>query len=144
MMLALAQQIIEGAGDAIIFADGEGKIRLWNAAAERVFGYPAAEALGCSLDLIVPEKHRPCHWEGYTRVMQTGETKYGGELLAVPAIRRDGSRISIEFTVTLVWDDDGAVQGIAAIVRDVSARREAETSLRRRLQELEQRTAGGA
>ncbi|MBO0687953.1 MAG: PAS domain S-box protein [Candidatus Dormibacteraeota bacterium] len=143
MMLALAQRIVDGAGDAVIFADGEGTIRLWNAAAERVFGYTAAEAVGRSLDLIVPEKHRPRHWEGYARVMRTGVTKYGGELLAVPAIRRDGSRISIEFTVTLVRDDDGAVQGIAAIVRDVSARREADTRLRRRVQELEQLATGG-
>lgn len=143
-MPSLAQQIVDGAGDAIVFADGGGTIRLWNAAAERMFGYPAAEAVGASLDLIVPEKHRPRHWDGYARVMQTGQTKYGGELLAVPAVRRDGSRISIEFTVTLVRDGDGAVQGIAAIIRDVSARRDADAKLRRRVQELEQRTAGGA
>jgi PAS domain S-box-containing protein len=143
-MPTLAQQIVDGAGDAIVFADGGGTIRLWNAAAERMFGYPAAEAVGASLDLIVPEKHRPRHWDGYARVMQTGQTKYGGELLAVPAVRRDGSRISIEFTVTLVRDGDGAVQGIAAIIRDVSARRDADAKLRRRVQELEQRTAGGA
>ena len=139
-----AEQIVDGAGDAIVFADAEGTIRLWNAAAERMFGYPAAEAVGASLDLIVPEKHRPRHWEGYARVMRTGQTKYGGDLLAVPAVRRDGSRISIEFTVTLVRDGDGAVQGIAAIIRDVSARRDADAKLRRRVQELEQRTAGGA
>ena len=143
-MPSLAQQIVDGAGDAIVFADGGGTIRLWNAAAERMFGYPAAEAVGASLDLIVPEKHRPRHWDGYARVMQTGQTKYGGELLAVPAVRRDGCRISIEFTVTLVRDGDGAVQGIAAIIRDVSARRDADAKLRRRVQELEQRTAGGA
>ena len=137
-----AEQIVDGAGDAIVFADAEGTIRLWNAAAERMFGYPAAEAVGASLDLIVPEKHRPRHWEGYARVMRTGQTKYGGDLLAVPAVRRDGSRISIEFTVTLVRDGDGAVRGIAAIVRDVTARRDAETQLRRRVQELEQGSAG--
>jgi PAS domain S-box-containing protein len=137
-----AEQIVDGAGDAIVFADAEGTIRLWNAAAERMFGYPAAEAVGASLDLIVPEKHRPRHWEGYARVMRTGQTKYGGDLLAVPAVRRDGSRISIEFTVTLVRDGDGAVRGIAAIVRDVTARRDAETQLRRRVQELEQGRAG--
>ena len=137
-----AEQIVNGAGDAIVFADAEGTIRLWNAAAERMFGYPAAEAVGASLDLIVPEKHRARHWEGYARVMRTGQTKYGGDLLAVPAVRRDGSRISIEFTVTLVRDGDGAVRGIAAIIRDVTARRDAETQLRRRVQELEQGSAG--
>ena len=141
-MRSLAEQIVDGAGDAIVFADAEGTIRLWNVAAERLFGYPAGEAVGASLDLIVPEKHRPRHWEGYARVMQTGQTKYGGELLAVPAVRRDGCRISIEFTVTLVRDGDGAVRGIAAIVRDVTARRDAETLLRRRVQELEQGRAG--
>jgi PAS domain S-box-containing protein len=141
-MRSLAEQIVDGAGDAVVCADAEGTIRLWNAAAERLFGYPAGEAVGASLDLIVPEKHRPRHWEGYARVMQTGQTKYGGELLAVPAVRRDGCRISIEFTVTLVRDGDGAVRGIAAIVRDVTARRDAETLLRRRVQELEQGRAG--
>jgi PAS domain S-box-containing protein len=140
-MRSLEQQIVDGAGDAIVFADAAGTIRLWNAAAERMFGYPAAEAVGASLDLIVPEKHRPRHWEGYARVMRTGQTKYGGELLAVPAVRRDGSRISIEFTVTLVRDGDGGVQGIAALIRDVTARRNADTKLRKRVQELEQRSA---
>lgn len=143
-MRSLAEQIVDGAGDAIVFADAEGVIRFWNAAAERTFGYPAAEAVGRSLDLIVPEKHRARHWEGYARVMRTGETKYGGELLAVPALRRDGVRISIEFTVTLVRDGEGAVRGIAAVIRDVTARREAERDLRQRVQELEQRSAGGA
>lgn len=140
-MRSLEQQIVDGAGDAIVFADAAGTIRLWNAAAERMFGYPAVEAVGASLDLIVPEKHRPRHWDGYARVMRTGQTKYGGELLAVPAVRRDGSRISIEFTVTLVRDGDGAVQGIAALIRDVTARRNADTKLRQRVQELEQRSA---
>ena len=139
-MRSLEQQIVDGAGEAIVFADAAGTIRLWNAAAERMFGYPAAEAVGASLDLIVPEKHRPRHWEGYARVMRTGQTMYGGELLAVPAVRRDGSRISIEFTVTLVRDGDGAVQGIAALIRDVTARRNADTKLRQRVQELEQRS----
>src|SRR5437764_7749377 len=133
-MRSLEQQIVDGAGDAIVFADAAGTIRLWNAAAERMFGYPAVEAVGASLDLIVPEKHRPRHWDGYARVMRTGQTKYGGELLAVPAVRRDGSRISIEFTVTLVRDGDGAVQGIAALIRDVTARRNADTTLRQRVQ----------
>jgi PAS domain S-box-containing protein len=141
-MRSLEQQIVDGAGDAVVCADGEGTIRLWNAAAERMFGYPATEAVGASLDLIVPEKHRPRHWEGYARVMRTGQTKYGGELLAVPAVTRDGRRISIEFTVTLVRDGDGAVQGIAAIIRDVTSRRDADQELRQRVQELEQRSAG--
>ena len=97
----LYRQIVEKAADAIIFADKEGIIRLWNSGAEAIFGYSKEEALGETLDLIIPEKLRERHWEGYRNVMATGVTKYGSELLAVPANRNDGSRISVEFTIIL-------------------------------------------
>ena len=82
----LCQHIVAHTQDAVIFADGAGIIRLWNAGAETIFGYPAAEALGHSLDLIIPEPLRVRHWEGYQRVMATGDTPYAQRLLAVPGI----------------------------------------------------------
>ena len=97
---ALSETIIREAADAIVYADAEGAIRFWNAAAERIFGYAATEAIGQSLDIIIPEKLRGRHWEGYRQVMQTGQSRYGaGDLLAVPAQRKDGTRISVEFTI---------------------------------------------
>lgn len=135
-MSSLEKRIIDGSDDAVIYADRDGIIRLWNAAAERMFGHSSDEALGQTLDLIVPEKHRARHWEGYDRVVATGETAYAGSLLAVPALSRDGSRISVEFSVTLVKDDTGRVEGIAAIMRDVTERRAAEKARQRELAEL--------
>ena len=135
----LSQQIVRKAADAIIFADEEGIIRLWNTGAETIFGYPAEEALGQNLDLIVPEKLRNRHWEGYRKVMATGMTKYGQETLAVPAITKDNNRISIEFTIVLVTNEAGDPLGTAAIVRDVTERFLKQKELRKRLAELEQR-----
>ena len=134
----LSQQIVDKAADAIIFADEEGIIRLWNAGAEAIFGYPAKEALGQSLDLIVPEKMRKNHWEGYRKVMATGKTKYGKETLAVPAITKGDNRISIEFTIVLVTSDSGEPLGTAAIIRNVTERWLKERELKKRLAELEQ------
>jgi len=135
----LSRQIVEKAADAIIFADGEGIIRLWNAGAEAIFGYPAAEALGQSLDLIVPEKLRKRHWEGYRKVMATGKTKYGKETLAVPAITKDDNRVSIEFTIVLVTNDSGEPLGTAAIIRDVTESFLKDKEIKKRLAELEER-----
>ncbi len=135
----LSLQIVEKAADAIIFADKEGIIRLWNSGAESIFGYSADEALGNTLDLIVPEKLREKHWEGYRKVMETGVTRYGSELLAVPALNKDNSRISVEFTIVLLKDDAGRPQGTAAIMRDVTERWQKEKELKKRLAELEER-----
>ncbi len=133
----LCQQIVDNTYDAIIFADHEGLVRLWNSGAEAMFGYTTEEALGQSLDLIIPERFRARHWEGYYRVMETGVTKYGdGDLLAVPALRKDGTRISIEFTVVLISNDSGGVLGIAAIVRDVTERWQRDKTLREQLAAL--------
>jgi len=135
----LCQQIVEHSSIAIIFADREGKIRLWNAGAEAMFGFAAAEALGQSMDIIVPEKQRPRHWEGYYRVMETGVTKYGTDVLAVPALTKDGRRISIEFNVVLLRGDDGHVIGVAAMIQEVTARWERERATKARIAELEAR-----
>ncbi|HEY1257877.1 MAG TPA: PAS domain S-box protein [Stellaceae bacterium] len=133
----LVERLATLSPDAVIYADAEGKIRFWNRSATRIFGYEAAEALGQSLDLIVPERQRARHWEGYDRVMAGGESRYGeGELLAVPAMRKDGTRISIEFTVLPVRDDAGKMLGIAAFLRDVTPRFEELRALRRELAAL--------
>ncbi|HOI93959.1 MAG TPA: PAS domain S-box protein [Syntrophobacter fumaroxidans] len=129
----LCRQIVDEAQDAIIFANRDGRIELWNSGAEFIFGYTAAEVMGQSLDCIIPEKLRARHWDGYQRVMATGSTRYGRQLLAVPAIRKDGSRISVEFTVVLPRSSDGEVLGAAAIIRDVTARWQKEEELKERL-----------
>jgi PAS domain S-box-containing protein len=138
---ALEAAIVANTDHAVIVADAEGTIRFWNPAAEAMFGWPAAETIGRSLDVIVPEKLRERHWDGYHRVMATGETEYAGRTLAVPALRADGSRLSIEFTVTLLPDDDGSIAGIAAVVRDVTAQWEERRALMRRLAEAERALA---
>ena len=132
----LYQQIIEHAADAIIAADRAGTIHLWNAGAEIMFGYTAEEAMGKTLDLIIPERLRGRHWEGYRKVMETGVTRYGRNLLAVPGIRKDGTRISIEFSIALLGNRTG-VEGAVAVIRDVSARWNEQKELRRRLAEAE-------
>jgi PAS domain S-box-containing protein len=138
---ALEVVLVERTDHAVVAADPEGVIRFWNPAAEAMFGHPRAEAVGRTLDLIVPENLRDRHWEGYRRVMATGETEYAGRTLAVPAVRADGTRVSVEFTVTLLTDEDGAIAGIAAILRDVTAQWEERRALRRRLADLERRLA---
>lgn len=139
----LYQRIVEDSPVAILFADPDGKIRLWNAGAEAMFGYPAQEALGQSLDLIVPERQRARHWEGWARVMASGVTKYGRDALAVPAMRKDGSRISIEFNIVLLRAPGGALLGAAALIQDVTARWQKQKEMNARLAALEARAAGG-
>jgi PAS domain S-box-containing protein len=129
--------LVRAAGDAIVVADPEGRIVLWNPAATRVFGYSADEAVGQSLDLIIPERFRARHWEGYREVMRSGQTRYGTDVLRVPATHKDGRRLSIAFTVALLTDAAGRVTAIAALVRDETARWEEEQRLRKRLAELE-------
>jgi PAS domain S-box-containing protein len=133
----LEVELVARTDHAVVAADRDGTIRFWNPAAEAMFGHARADALGRSLDLIIPANLRDRHWEGYRRVMATGETEYAGRILAVPAIRADGTRISVEFTVTLLPGDDGGVGGIVAILRDVTAQWEEQRALRRRLAELE-------
>lgn len=133
----LSTEILALAPDAILYADRDGIIRLWNTGAERIFGYSAAEALGQSLDLIIPEKLRQRHGDGFHKTMATGETRYSTDMLAVPAMHKDGSRISVEFTIVLLRDGNGETFGVAAILRDVSAQRQKEKELQDRIAELE-------
>lgn len=119
----VADAILAASADAIIASDGEGIIRTWNPGAERIFGYSAVEALGQSLDIITPERLRARHWDGYRRTMATGQSRYGaGALLSVPGIRKDGQQISLEFTIVPLRDEHGAMNGVVAVMRDVTAR----------------------
>lgn len=123
--------------DAVIVTDRVGAIRLWNGAATALFGWSAKEAVGLTLDLIIPDKHRATHWQGYRRVMATGRTSYADRLLEVPALHSDGHRISIAFTVSLIFDGD-APAGVVAIVRDETSRRTELRDLRTRLDAVEE------
>jgi PAS domain S-box-containing protein len=119
----LAETILSTRSDAIVSADRDGIIGFWNPGAERLFGYSRDEAVSRSLDLIIPERLRKRHWDGYSRVMQTGQSRYGqGDLLSVPALRKDGTIISVEFTVVPLKNEAEQMIGMAAIMRDVTAR----------------------
>jgi PAS domain S-box-containing protein len=139
----LCQQIVQACNDAIIYSDREGIIRLWNSGAVEMLGFSAEEAIGQSLDLFIPENQRARHWEGYFKVMQTGITRYAKELLAAPAIRKDGTRVSTEFSMTIIRDAAGGIAGTSAVMRDVTARWQKEKALRVRLAELEKQVSAG-
>ena len=130
----LGAALLHSMSDAIVASDRDGRITFWNPGAERIFGFSRDEAIGQSLDLIIPERLRERHWTGYTEVMRTGESRYGhGDLLSVPALRKDGTRLSIEFTIVPLKDATGAMQGIVAVLRDVTARFEELRDLRKRV-----------
>ena len=129
----LCRRLVTDSGDAIVYADCDGVIRYWNAAAARLFGFDSAEAVGRSLDIIIPERLRARHWEGYRRTMATGTSRYqSGALLSVPALKKDGSQISVEFTIVTITGADGRLLGIAAIMRDATERFNELKDLRRR------------
>lgn len=132
-----AADLVAGLSDALVFADKEGRIRVWNAGAERIFGFTAAEALGNTLDMIIPASLRARHSDGFSETMRTGQTRYGnGDILSVPALRKDGSRISVEFSIVPFTGAGGEMTGIAAVMRDVTARFEALRALRTELAAL--------
>jgi len=135
------KQLVEAIGDAIVAADAGGAITLWNRAAERMFGHTESEALGQSLDLIIPQRQQQRHWDGYHKTMETGLTRYGNDVLRVPAVHKDGHTLSIAFTVALLHSPDKKVSAIVAAIRDETSRFAEERSLRKRLMELESQLA---
>jgi PAS domain S-box-containing protein len=140
---ALARTIVAEAADAIVYADRSGTIGWWNRGAERLFGFTADEAIGRRLDIIIPESLRARHWEGYAATMRTGRSRYGaGDLLAVPGVRKDGSRVSLEFTIVPIADPAGGFAGIAALLRDVTARFNELKALRAEIKKLQPDDAG--
>jgi PAS domain S-box-containing protein len=130
-------EVVAAIGDAIVVSAASGAITLWNPAAERIFGFSESEALGHSLDLIIPERLRQRHWDGYHQTMKTGETRYAFDVLRVPAVHKDGSALSIAFTVALLHSPDGVPTDIVAVIRDETKRWAEERDLRKRLAELE-------
>jgi PAS domain S-box-containing protein len=134
-------QLVEALGDAIVIADARGAITLWNPAAQRIFGFTESEALGKSLDIITPQRLQHRHWEGYHKTMATGITKYGNDVLRVPAVHKDGHGLSIAFTVALLAAPDKTVSAIVAVIRDETSRFEEERKLKKRVTELEMQLA---
>lgn len=135
------QALVTSLGDGVMAADAEGLITLWNPACQRMFGFTEAEALGKSLDLIIPQRQQKPHWDGYHKTMATGITKYGNDVLRVPAVHKDGHTLSIAFTVSMLYKADGAVSAIVAVIRDVSVKFAEERELRKRIVELEAQLA---
>jgi len=131
------EQLAEAVGDGLVVCDAAGAIVYWNAAATRIFGFSRDEALGQSLDLIIPQRQQQRHWDGYHKTMATGETRYGSDVLRVPALHKEGKPLSIAFTVALLHSADGKVSAIAAVVRDDTVRWGEERALKARLRELE-------
>lgn len=138
---ALYRAIGEATSDAIIFADRVGLIRLWNRGAELVFGYPAAEVLGQSLDVIIPERLRPAHWDAFNRSVQTGHTKYTDRVLTTRSVHKNGGKLYVDLSFGLVKDADGSPIGAFAIGRDCTTRYLGEGTMKARVQELEAQLA---
>ena len=133
--------LIAAIGDAVMVCDAQGAITLWNPACERLFGHAEAEVLGKTMDMIIPERLRKRHWDGYEKTMATGITKYGHDVLRVPAVDKQGNSLSIAFTVAMLYGADGKVSAIASIIRDETARFNEERALKKRVAELEAQAA---
>jgi PAS domain S-box-containing protein len=129
--------LVAGIGDGVVVCDAKGAIIVWNGACERIFGFTEQDALGQSLDIIIPERQRQRHWDGYDKTMATGQTRYGNDLLRVPALHKEGKPLSIAFTVAMLYGDDGGVSAIIAVVRDETARWAEERALKAKVAQLE-------
>jgi PAS domain S-box-containing protein len=136
----LFKAIVEQSPDAMIYADREGAIRLWNAAAERLFGYSEAEVLGKSLDIIIPERLRAAHWAGFQKAIDTGQAKYEGRVLTTRSAKKDGAKLYVDLSFALLKDAGGAITGALALARDCTERYQTETALRARVSDLEQKS----
>ena len=136
--------LVAAVGDAVMVCDAQGAILLWNPACERMFGHTEAEVLGKTMDMIIPERLRKRHWEGYEKTMATGITKYGHDVLRVPAVDKAGNSLSIAFTVAMLHGTDGKVSAIAAIIRDETSRFNDERALKKRVADLEAQVAAKA
>ena len=133
----LCRRIVGQMPEAVILADHAGRIRLWNRGAEVLFGYPAAEAMAQSLDIIIPEDLRQRHWDGYHRAVSSGRTRLGDRALPTRAVRKDGTTVYVELSFTIVLDAIGATIGALAVGRNITERYTEDKTLRRRLAALE-------
>jgi PAS domain S-box-containing protein len=138
-----SQALLDAIGDAVVVCDAAGKVIVWNPAAERLFGFTQAEAMGQRMDMIVPERLRKRHWDGYDKSMQTGTTRYGHDVLRVPAVDKAGRSLSIAFTVAMLYGPDGKVNAVASVIRDETQRFGEERKLKQRLMELEAKLPPG-
>ena len=119
---SLDTSILDDVADALIYADRSGTIMRWNRASTAVFGFSAEEALGQSLDLIIPEHLRAAHWKGFDAALESGTMKLAGRPTLTRAQHKDGRKLYIEMTFALVKDAGGAVLGSVAMARDVTER----------------------
>jgi PAS domain S-box-containing protein len=133
----LGRELVEQVADAMIFADRDGLIRVWNAAAEAVFGYSAQEVTGRSLDVVIPERLRSAHWSAYDAAIATGRMKHGRESMTTRSAHKDGSVLYVDLSFALVKDGSGEVLGSVAMARDITKRFLAEKESRQRIAELE-------
>jgi PAS domain S-box-containing protein len=136
--------VLDAIGDALIVSDAAGNVVLWNAGAERLFGWTEAEAMGRRMDMIIPERLRQRHWEGYDKSMATGQTRYAHDVLRVPAVDKSGRALSIAFTVFMLFGADGKVSACGSVIRDETDRFAQDRALRKRVAELEAQVAAGA
>ena len=136
---ALFRTLLEECPDAVIYADREGAIQVWNAAAERIFGHAASDVVGRSLDVIIPERLRNAHWQGFRKALESGETQYSGRVLTTRSVHKNGNKLYVDLGFSLIRGGDGAVMGALATARDCTARYDAERALRARVSELEQK-----
>ncbi len=137
------QSLVGAMGDAVVVCDTEGRVIVWNPGAERSFGWTAAEAMGQRMDMIVPERLRQRHWDGYEKSMATGKTKYAHDVLRVPAVDKAGRAMSIAFTVFMLFGADGKVTACGSVIRDETDRFAEDRALRKRVAELEAQLAAG-
>lgn len=137
-------QLVDALGDGVIVCDAGGAITVWNPAATRIFGFTEADAIGQSLDIIIPERQRQRHWDGYHKTMDTGKTRYGADVLRVPALHKEGKPLSIAFTVAMLYTPEGKVSSIVAIVRDETVRWSDERALKVKVAQLEAQVAATA
>jgi PAS domain S-box-containing protein len=134
----LPEVLVAEAPDAMIFADRDGVIRVWNRRAEALFGYAGAEVIGGSLDVIIPERLRSAHWRGFRAAITTGIAKYVGRVLTTRAAHKSGSKLYVDLSFALIRDQAGSVIGSLAIARDCTNRYLSDKALRARVSELEE------
>lgn len=112
--------VVEQALDATIFADREGIVRIWNARAEMVFGFSASEAIGGSLDVIIPEDLRAAHWRGFNRAIAAGRTRLGGRAMVTRAVHKQGGKLYVELSFGIVKGGPQGVMGALATAKDIT------------------------
>lgn len=123
------ERIVADVGDALIYIDDQGVIRVWNAHAAALFGFSAQEALGHSVDLIIPAHLREAHWRGFERALQRG-TVSRAEVRTTRGLHKDGRKLYVDMSFSIVKNDAGQALGSTAMARDATNRYLAEQKQR--------------